>query len=115
MHIQEVVMLSEKSAAVVGATLPLVGASVDEITSVFYRRMFEAHPELLRDLFNRGNQANGTQSRALAGSIAGFATMLVHDLDCRPDQLLARIAHKHASLGITARQYTIVHHHLFEA
>ena len=32
-----------------------------------------------------------------------------------PEQLLARIAHKHASLGVTREQYAIVHEHLFAA
>jgi nitric oxide dioxygenase len=77
--------------------------------------MFSAHPELLRDLFNRGNQAAGTQRQALAGSIAAFATLLVEDPDARPDVMLSRIAHKHASLGVTADQYQIVHDHLFAA
>ncbi|MCE3554708.1 FAD-binding oxidoreductase [Pseudonocardia sp. RS11V-5] len=108
-------MLSEKSATTVRATLPAVAAAVDEITTVFYRRLFAAHPELLRDLFNRGNQANGTQARALAGSIAVFATALLDRPDERPDAMLARIAHKHASLGITRDQYAIVHTHLFAA
>jgi nitric oxide dioxygenase len=35
--------------------------------------------------------------------------------DRRPDAVLSRIAHKHASLGITADQYGIVHEHLFAA
>ena len=68
-------MLSEKSAEVVRATLPVVGGAIGEITPVFYRRMFAAHPELQRDLFNRGNQAQGDQPRALAGAIAAYATM----------------------------------------
>ncbi|MCO6007902.1 globin domain-containing protein [Actinoallomurus purpureus] len=108
-------MLSEKSAAVVRATLPAVGGAVDEITPLFYRRMFSAHPEFLTDLFNRGNQANGTQSRALAGAIAAFAGTLLAHPDQRPDTMLTRIANKHVSLGITADQYTIVHRHLFAA
>lgn len=108
-------MLSEKSFAVVQATLPAVGGAIEQITPVFYRRMFTAHPDLLRDLFNRGNQATGDQARALAGSIATFATMLVEHPDQRPDRLLARIAHKHASLGVTSDQYTIVHRHLMAA
>ncbi|HZG05948.1 MAG TPA: globin domain-containing protein [Streptomyces sp.] len=108
-------MLSEKSTAVVRATLPAVGAAIADITPLFYRKMFAAHPELLRDLFNRGNQANGAQSRALAGSIAAFAALLLEHPDERPDRMLARIAHKHASLGITAEQYTIVRRYLFEA
>lgn len=108
-------MLSEQSAATVRATLPAVGAAIGEIADRFYERLFAAHPELLRDLFNRGNQASGTQRRALAGSIAAFATHLVERPDERPDVLLNRIAHKHASLGIAPEQYAIVREHLFAA
>ncbi|MEV6741969.1 globin domain-containing protein [Streptomyces sp. NPDC051104] len=108
-------MLSEQSAATVRATLPAVGASLAEITERFYDGLFAAHPELLRDLFNRGNQAAGTQRQALAGSIAAFATHLVEHPDECPDVMLGRIAHKHASLGITPEQYMVVHQHLFAA
>lgn len=108
-------MLSETSTATVRATLPAVGAAVGDIADLFYRKLFEAHPELLRDLFNRGNQASGTQRRALAGSIAAFAAQLVENPGTRPDVMLGRIANKHASLGITAPQYGIVHTHLLAA
>lgn len=108
-------MLSEQSATAVRATLPVVGAAIGEITERFYDRLFTAHPELLRDLFNRGNQAAGTQRQALAGSIAAFATHLVEHPDERPDVMLNRIAHKHASLGVAPDQYETVHQHLFAA
>ncbi|MFC5719244.1 globin domain-containing protein [Streptomyces gamaensis] len=108
-------MLSPQSTEIVRATLPAVGGAIGEITPLFYNKMFTAHPELLRDLFNRGNQAEGTQPKALAGSIAAFATALVEHPDTRPDAMLARIAHKHASLGIAPDQYPVVHEHLFAA
>ncbi|MET7655081.1 MULTISPECIES: globin domain-containing protein [unclassified Streptomyces] len=120
-------MLSEQSAATVRATLPAVGAAIGEITERFYAGLFAAHPALLRDLFNRGNQAAGTQRQALAGSIAAFATRLVAHTpehpgnglqdrpQDRPDAMLTRIAHKHASLGIAPEQYEVVHEHLFAA
>ncbi|MER5468657.1 globin domain-containing protein [Streptomyces sp. NPDC002685] len=108
-------MLSEPSATTVRATLPVVGAAIGEITERFYAGLFTAHPELLRDLFNRGNQAAGTQRQALAGSIAAFATYLVEHPDERPDAMLNRIAHKHASLGVAPEQYKVVHEHLFAA
>ncbi|MEU0003674.1 globin domain-containing protein [Streptomyces sp. NPDC006314] len=108
-------MLSEQSAATVRATLPAVGAAIGEITERFYARLFAAHPELLRDLFNRGNQASGAQKQALAGSIAAFATHLLNHPDQRPDAMLGRIAHKHASLGVAPEQYAVVHEHLFAA
>ncbi|MFH9551161.1 globin domain-containing protein [Streptomyces sp. NPDC017435] len=118
-------MLSEQSAATVRATLPAVGAAIGEITERFYAGLFAAHPDLLRDVFNRGNQAAGTQRQALAGSIAAFATRLVEHTperpqaaglpQDRPDAMLTRIAHKHASLGIAPEQYAVVHEHLFAA
>ncbi|MEV7685246.1 globin domain-containing protein [Streptomyces bungoensis] len=108
-------MLSEQSAATVRATLPAVGAAIGEITERFYARLFAAHPDLLRDLFNRGNQASGAQKQALAGSIAAFATHLLEHPDSRPDAMLGRIAHKHASLGVAPEHYPIVHEHLFAA
>lgn len=108
-------MLSSKSAETVRATLPAIGAAIGDITPLFYDKLFAAHPELLRDLFNRGNQAGGTQQQALAGSIATFATHLVEHPDERPDALLSRVAHKHASLGVRPEQYPVVHEHLFAA
>ncbi|WP_431900568.1 globin domain-containing protein [Nonomuraea sp. bgisy101] len=108
-------MLSAESAAIVRATLPIVGASLEAITTRFYDTMFSERPELLDGLFNRGNQANGEQRRALAGSIASFATMLLDHPDERPDALLARIAHKHTAVGVTDDQYVIVHKYLFGA
>ncbi|MFJ6486057.1 globin domain-containing protein [Streptomyces sp. NPDC091682] len=108
-------MLSEKSSATVRATLPAVGAAIGDIAELFYAKLFAAHPALIRDLFNRGNQRAGLQQQALAGSVAAFATHLLAHPDTRPDVMLGRIAHKHASLGVTREQYAVVHQHLFEA
>ncbi|MEU8250035.1 globin domain-containing protein [Nonomuraea sp. NPDC048916] len=108
-------MLSAESAAIIRATIPVVGASLDTITARFYETMFGDRPELLDGLFNRGNQRNGEQRRALAGSIASFAGALLANPHERPDALLARIAHKHAAVGITDDQYVIVHKYLFAA
>ncbi|MFH8681038.1 globin domain-containing protein [Streptomyces lydicus] len=108
-------MLSEQSTPVIRATLPVVGAAIGEITELFYAKLFDDRSELLRNLFNRGNQANGEQKKALAGSIAAFAGMLLEHPGTRPDAMLARIANKHASLGVTSDQYKLVHQHLFAA
>ncbi|RZU66181.1 nitric oxide dioxygenase [Microterricola gilva] len=108
-------MLSEKSRPVIEATLPLIGERIPHITPKFYARMFAARPELLDGLFSRANQNNGTQQQALAGSIAAFATHLVTNPGTLPEAVLARIANKHTSLGITEDQYGIVYEHLFAA
>jgi nitric oxide dioxygenase len=77
--------------------------------------LFTDHPELLNGTFNRGNQAEGSQQAALAGSVAAFATALVKSPEQLPEHLLSRIAHKHASLGISPDQYQVVHDNLFWA
>ncbi|MEV3926894.1 globin domain-containing protein [Actinomadura coerulea] len=108
-------MLSTDHAEIVRATLPAVATNGTAITGEFYAAMFAAHPEL-RHLFNQGNQANGEQRRALAGSVAAFAQHLVTERSSIPfQQILSRIAHKHASLGIRPEQYTIVGRHLMDA
>lgn len=108
-------MLSEKSRPVIEATLPVIAARIDEITPKFYHRLFEAHPELMDGMFSRANQQNGTQQRALAGSIAAFASHLLAHPGTLPEAVLSRIAHKHTSLGIPESGYPIVYEHLFAA
>jgi nitric oxide dioxygenase len=108
-------VLSEKSRPVIEATLPVVGENIGTIAERFYEHMFGAHPELLDGVFNRGNQAEGTQQQALAGSVAMFASALVTLPDRLPYHLLSRIAHKHASLGLRPDQYQVVYDNLMWA
>ena len=90
-------MLSPTSTDVIRTTLPVVGAAIADITPLFYRKMFDAHPELERDLFNRGNQKQGEQQKALAGAIAAFAALQLEpdqarvDLDPVADREQARL------------------------
>src|SRR5699024_5073220 len=107
--------LSPAHEEIVKATLPVVGENIETIANTFYNMMFSAHPELLRNTFNRGNQKSGEQQKALAASVATFATMLVDPNAPDPVDLLARIGHKHVSLGITEGQYQIVYENLFSA
>ncbi|MFI5890084.1 globin domain-containing protein [Actinoplanes sp. NPDC051513] len=105
-------MLSDRARPIVKATLPVVGQHIEEIANRFYAHMFAAHPEFHDGMFNRGNQAAGSQPKALAGSVAVFASAMLADPPEIPDRLLTRIAHKHASLGIRPDQYQIVGDHL---
>ncbi|MDK8891479.1 FAD-binding oxidoreductase [Corynebacterium macclintockiae] len=109
------ISLAPENEEIIKATLPIVGGAIEDITPVFYRTMFKKHPELLSDLFNRGNQRSGEQQKALAASIATFASMLVNPDAPDPREMLSRIGHKHVSLGITEDQYQIVHDNLFAA
>jgi nitric oxide dioxygenase len=108
-------VLSDRSRPVIEATLPVVADNIEEIATRFYTHLFGEHPELIDGVFNRGNQAEKTQQMALAGSVAVFASSLVKTPEQLPEHLLSRIAHKHASLGITPAQYDVVHDNLFWA
>jgi nitric oxide dioxygenase len=108
-------MLSDRSRPIIKATLAPVAGNIDQIARRFYEHMFGAHPDLLDGTFNRGNQAEGSQQAALAGSVATFAAALVNTPEQEPEHLLSRIAHKHASLGIRPDQYQVVHDNLFWA
>lgn len=107
-------MLTPHTRSIVAATAPVIAERIGSITPVFYKRMFEAHPELLDGMFSRANQRSGEQPRALAASIVGFATALLES-DSAPQELIERIAHKHTALGVTAEQYQIVYENLFSA
>ncbi|OFP37014.1 globin domain-containing protein [Corynebacterium sp. HMSC071B10] len=107
--------LSDKHAEIIKATLPPVGENIETITKTFYSKMFAAHPELIANTFNRGNQKQGAQQKALAASVATFATQLVDPSAPDPVMMLDRIAHKHVSLGIRKDQYQIVHDNLMAA
>jgi nitric oxide dioxygenase len=106
--------LSPTSRSVVQATAAVVSEHAEQITTRFYARMFEEHPELLR-VFNQGNQATGEQSRALAASVVAYAVQLIDPDAPSFDRVMHRIAYKHISLGIRPEQYTIVGHHLLSA
>jgi nitric oxide dioxygenase len=108
-------VLSDRSRPVIEATLPVVADNIQEIARRFYAHLFEQYPQLTDGVFNRGNQSEGTQQVALAGSVAVFASALVKTPEQLPETLLSRIAHKHASLGITPAQYDVVHDNLFWA
>lgn len=105
-------MLSAAARPMIAASVPVLREHGEAITRCFYRRMFAAHPEL-HDLFNLGNQASGAQQQALAGAVYAYAANIDNRAALEP--VLTRIAHKHASLGITPAQYTIVGKHLLAA
>jgi nitric oxide dioxygenase len=107
-------LLSARAEAVVRATAGVVAEHAEQITARFYPRMFAEHPELLR-VFNKGNQATGEQSRALAGSVVAYAVQLIDPDAPSFDPVMRRIAGKHMSLGIRPEQYTIVGYNLLAA
>lgn len=61
-------MLSEKTMQIVKSTAPVLKEKGTEITTCFYKRMFDAHPEL-KNIFNMSRQQTGGQPKALAFTV----------------------------------------------
>jgi nitric oxide dioxygenase len=87
------------------ATIPILRASGEDLTTYFYSRMFREHPEL-RNIFNMGNQANGRQKSALANAVLAYAENIEDPGILRG--VLKGIGTKHRSLNIQPEQYKIV-------
>lgn len=105
-------MLSVKSRPYIDASVPVLREHGLTITKTFYKNLFNSHPEL-HNIFNAGNQANGTQQQSLASAVFAYAANIDNADALSP--VISRIVHKHASLGITAAHYPIVGEHLLGA
>ncbi|MDX0953992.1 NO-inducible flavohemoprotein [Sinorhizobium medicae] len=102
-------MLTQKTKDIVKATAPVLAEHGFAIIQHFYKRMFQAHPEL-RNIFNMAHQERGEQQQALARAVYAYAANIEY-----PESLsavLKDISHKHASLGVRPEQYLIVGEHL---
>ncbi|RSL31152.1 NO-inducible flavohemoprotein [Salibacterium salarium] len=105
-------VLHENTLETVKATAPILEARGSEITSYFYKRMFEHHPELLH-IFNQTNQKIGRQPEALANTVLAAAKNIDQLETILP--VVKQIAHKHRSLQIKPEHYPIVGENLLAA
>ncbi|KAJ5982821.1 hypothetical protein N7451_012921 [Penicillium sp. IBT 35674x] len=104
--------LTTQQKEIVKSTIPALQEHGVTITTLFYKRLLAAHPEL-KNIFNTAHQDTGEQPAALAHAIWAYASNIHH-----PEALgaaVSRIGHKHASLGVTADHYPIVGEHLLAA
>ncbi len=105
-------MASPKTLEIVKATVPVLEEHGTAITTVFYKNMFNQHPELL-DIFNETNQKLGRQQTALAMTVLAAAKHLDKLAVLLPQ--VTQISHKHRALQILPEHYPIVGHHLVGA
>ncbi|MFK3867938.1 globin domain-containing protein [Psychrobacter faecalis] len=105
-------MASPKTLEIVKATVPVLEEHGTAITTVFYKNMFNEHPELL-DIFNETNQKLGRQQTALAMTVLAAAKHLEKLATLLPQ--VTQISHKHRALQILPEHYPIVGHHLLGA
>ena len=97
--------LSAEHKDIVKSTAPVLAEHGIAITSHFYKRMLDNHPEL-RNIFNTVHQSTGAQPAALAHAVWAYAVNI--DNLGALETAVSRIAHKHASLGVVPEQYPIV-------
>lgn len=105
-------MVNKEEVEIIHSTIPILQEKGVEITSKFYNRMFERHPEL-RDMFNQPNHKQGLQSTALATAVLAAAQ---HIEDLTPIvPVVMPIAHKHCGLAVLPEHYPIVGENLLAA
>ena len=104
-------MIAEAKKQIIKETVPVLEEHGTEITTVFYNRMFEAHPELL-NIFNKTNQKVGDQPKALAMTVLAAAKH-IEDIGAIVPAVMG-IAHKHRALEVKPEHYPIVGKYLLE-
>lgn len=105
-------MLSRETMNIIKSTAPVLEVHGKEITTVFYKKLFESHPELL-NIFNQTNQRKGRQQLALANTVYAAAVHIENLSEIMP--VVKQVAEKHRSLGIKPEYYPIVGENLLKA
>ncbi|EIW65107.1 bacterial hemoglobin [Trametes versicolor FP-101664 SS1] len=104
--------LTPEQRKLITATVPILKEHGVTITTLFYRQMLEANPDL-RNVFSHSKQQRGLQAEALARAVYAYAANIEDLTPILP--VVERIAHKHTSVHIVPSQYAIVGKHLLEA
>ena len=105
-------MLNQEEIKTIRETVPLLKDKGQTITSTFYKRLFEQHPEL-KHMFNQTNQKRGLQSSALAMAVLAAAEN-IDDLSPIVPAIMP-VVYKHCALQVKAEHYPIVGENLIWA
>lgn len=105
-------MLTQEEIQTIKETVPLLKDKGQTITSIFYKRLFEQHPEL-KNVFNQTNQKRGLQSSALAMAVLAAAEN-IKDLSPIVPAIMS-VVYKHCALQVKPEHYPIVGENLIWA
>ena len=105
-------MLDQKTIDIIKSTVPALKAHGVEITTTFYKTMFERNPEVA-PLFNMDRQKSGEQPKALAMSILASAQNIDNLSSIMP--VVEKIAIRHCDSGVKPEHYPIVGENLLIA
>lgn len=104
--------LTIEEVATIKATIPVLQAHGNAITSTFYNNLLADTPQL-NDVFSSTDQKTGSQPRALAGALFAYASNIDNLGALSP--AVERICQKHASLSVAPEHYDIVGKYLLAA
>lgn len=105
-------MLDQKTIEIIKSTVPVLQEKGVEITTHFYKTMFENNPEV-KPMFDMGRQASGAQPIALATTVLAAAQNIERLEALLP--AVQKIGQRHVEVGVKAEHYPIVGTHLLQA
>ena len=105
-------MLDQKTIEIIKSTVPALKEHGLEITTHFYKTMFENNPEI-KPFFNMDKQASGEQPKALAMAVLAAAQNIDNLGALLP--VVKKIGARHVEVGIVAEHYPIVGQNLLIA
>ena len=105
-------MLDQQTIKVIKSTVPALKAHGLDITTTFYKNMFEQNPEVA-PLFDMSKQKSGEQPKALAMTVLAAAQNVDSLGAIMP--VVNRIAVRHCDCGVKEEHYPIVGKHLLLA
>ena len=105
-------MLDQKTIDIIKSTVPVLKVHGVNITTTFYKNMFEKNPEVA-PLFDMDRQSSGEQPKALAMSILASAQTIDNLPAIMP--VVNKIAERHCNSTVKPEHYPIVGKHLLDA
>ena len=98
-------MLNQKTIDIIKSTVPALKEHGLEITTTFYKTMFENNPEV-KSMFNMDNQESGAQPKALAMTVLAAAQNIDNLEVLLP--AVKKIGQVHVNTNVKPEHYPIV-------
>ena len=105
-------MLNQKTIDIIKSTVPVLKEHGVEITTTFYKRMFENNPEV-KEMFNMDKQESGEQPKALAMTVLAAAQNIDNLEAILP--AVQKMCKAHVNANVKPEHYPIVGENLLAA
>lgn len=105
-------MLNQETIDIVKSTVPVLKTHGVEITTTFYKLLFNSNPEV-KALFDMSKQESGAQPKALANVVLAAAQNIDNLSVLLP--VVNKVAEKHVALNVKPEHYPVVGANLLDA